>query len=162
MDTLFLGIDPGQNGGFAIINDKGHVVDVFPYDNDTDAILRIESWHKASPPRGIMRAVIENVHSMPGQGVASSFSFGRSVGVMHGALLALGIPIETMTPQAWQKILAIPKRNKANNEAQAAFKKRLLDVAKKMFPNVAPVNLKTADALLICEAYRRMYVGKTL
>lgn len=49
-------------------------------------------------------AVMELVHAMPGQGVCSMFSFGRSSGVADGAL-ALTVPerrIEEVSPQKWQ------------------------------------------------------------
>ena len=50
-------------------------------------------------------AMIEQVHSMPKQGVASSFKFGRHYGFLLGVLTALGIPYQTVTPQKWQKAM---------------------------------------------------------
>lgn len=61
------------------------------------------------------RMVIEFVHSMPGQGVCSVFSFGRGTGVAFGALMAThpDWPVYEVTPQAWQNwyrnFIDIPK-----------------------------------------------------
>jgi crossover junction endodeoxyribonuclease RuvC len=48
-------------------------------------------------------AYVELVHSMPKQGVASSFNFGHSCGVVEGVLAAFDIPIQLVTPQKWKK-----------------------------------------------------------
>jgi hypothetical protein len=44
------------------------------------------------------KAYVELVSSMPGQGVASMFSFGHSAGVIQGALGAFEIPVTMVTP----------------------------------------------------------------
>jgi len=44
---------------------------------------------------------------MPGQGVTSVFSFGRSVGIIEGVLATMLIPVDIVTPQAWQKAAAV-------------------------------------------------------
>jgi len=38
-------------------------------------------------------------------GVASSFSFGRSSGIIHGACGALGIGISDPTPSVWKRAM---------------------------------------------------------
>jgi len=48
-------------------------------------------------------AFLEQVHSMPGQGVSSVFGFGHATGVVDGVLGALAIPYTLVTPQAWKK-----------------------------------------------------------
>jgi crossover junction endodeoxyribonuclease RuvC len=44
---------------------------------------------------------------MAGQGVSSVFSFGRSAGIIEGVLAAFDIPTTLVTPQAWQKAMAV-------------------------------------------------------
>ena len=46
---------------------------------------------------------IEKVHSMPGQGVASMFNFGKGYGIWIGILAALKISKTLVTPQEWKK-----------------------------------------------------------
>lgn len=45
----------------------------------------------------------EKVHTMPRQGVVSSGRFMEVVGIIDGVAAALGIPVETVEPQTWQK-----------------------------------------------------------
>ena len=46
---------------------------------------------------------IELVHSMPKQGVASTFKFGMGYGQLQGICAALRIPVILIAPQAWKK-----------------------------------------------------------
>src|SRR5271166_3411890 len=48
-------------------------------------------------------AVLENVHSLPSQGVSSSFCFGEGKGMWEGILAAFQIPMELVSPQRWKK-----------------------------------------------------------
>src|ERR1035437_2197840 len=48
-------------------------------------------------------AIIENVHSMPKQGVSSTFKFGMAFGAVQGIIGALAIPHHFVTPQVWKK-----------------------------------------------------------
>ena len=92
-------------------------------------------------------AYLEKVHSMPGQGVVSTFSFGENFGWWQGVLGSLGIPYTTIRPQDWMKKYSLQK--------SSASDKPGLEVARKLFPE-APLRLKKhhnrADALLIARA----------
>jgi hypothetical protein len=50
------------------------------------------------------RVVIEFVHSMPGQGVKSMFTFGRATGAAMGAIMGFSpsLPFYEVSPQKWQ------------------------------------------------------------
>lgn len=48
-------------------------------------------------------AMVEKTHSMPGQGVASCYAFGRAAGVVEGVLAALGVPFSLVPPATWAK-----------------------------------------------------------
>jgi crossover junction endodeoxyribonuclease RuvC len=92
-------------------------------------------------------AIIEKVHSMPKQGVASSFKFGQSYGFLRGCLVASGIPFEEVSPQVWQKELGcLSKGDKNVTKARA----------QSLFPQLR-ITHATADALLICEYARRLW-----
>jgi crossover junction endodeoxyribonuclease RuvC len=48
-------------------------------------------------------AYVEQVHSMPTQGVASVFTFGHAAGAVEGVLAALMIPVTLVPPQTWKR-----------------------------------------------------------
>ena len=51
----------------------------------------------------IHMAAVEAVASRPGQGVASTFKFGQTHGVLLGVLGALNVPVSHVTPTKWKK-----------------------------------------------------------
>ena len=61
-------------------------------------------WNWASPilldPGSV--AVIENVHSMPAQGVASSFTFGKATGAVQALAQIMATRVDLVTPQQWK------------------------------------------------------------
>lgn len=57
-------------------------------------------------------AYVEQVGAMPGQGVASMFSFGHAAGVVAGVLGAMLIPVTLVTPQSWKKRAALIGKDK--------------------------------------------------
>jgi crossover junction endodeoxyribonuclease RuvC len=160
---VFIGVDPGQQGGLVAIC-KG-VVGYAPMpETDRDVWEWFDEW-TAAGLMSVARAVIEKVHSMPKQGIASAFTFGAGYGALRMALTAARIPFEEVTPQAWQKALAIPKC--AKTESKPQFKMRLRAKAQQLFPTL-PIwsepkskgrQLAIADALLIAEFCRRKHEG---
>jgi Holliday junction resolvasome RuvABC endonuclease subunit len=141
---LFLGVDPGQSGGLAILDPSGAVVDLSPMP-ETEHDL---SAYVAEFAGRIRTAAIEQVHSMPKQGVSSSFKFGMSYGGLRMALIAHGVRFEAVTPQAWQKALHCLSggdKNKTKAKAQELWPAQKITHA-------------IADALLIAEYARRTNV----
>lgn len=59
-------------------------------------------------PRNINQAFVEQVSSMPGQGVSGVFAFGKAYGIVLGVLGTLEIPITLASPQKWKKALGVP------------------------------------------------------
>ena len=89
---------------------------------------------------------MEDVHSAPGQGVKSMFTFGKNYGILRGLLVANKIPFEDVPPQNWMKHMRIPPRgNKTKKEHKTLLKQR----AKQLYPTNDTINYETADALLI-------------
>jgi len=149
----YIGVDPGQSGGLILLDDTMVKSTPMP-ETERD----IWDWfdHIRQTTDIAPRAMIEKVHSMPKQGVASSFKFGRGYGGLRMALIAAGIPFEEVTPQAWQKALAIPKRSKTETPVQ--WKNRLKALAQQLYPDIK-VTLKLADALLIATYCQRKHTG---
>lgn len=91
-------------------------------------------------------AIIESVHAMPGQGVATTFAFGRAYGTLEGVLAAARIPTMYVTPHAWKKAHGLTGQEK-DASRQLAIRK---------FPAAADdLKLKKhhgrADALLLAD-----------
>jgi Holliday junction resolvasome RuvABC endonuclease subunit len=101
-----IGIDPGLSGGVAIIRAPTDVTCiVMPVSGgEVDAGL-LAAWLLRELPRPLSGTVayVEKVGSMPKQGVASTFKFGKGYGQVLGMLAALGIDTRLVTPQAWKK-----------------------------------------------------------
>lgn len=127
MMKTYIGIDPGQSGGIAIV--KGnllaavYVMPVAGKEIDTIRINEIlKNWLEDNPI-----AVIEKVHSMPQQGVASSFKFGFNTGILHGIIRTHGIPLHLVTPQAWKKKIL---------SGTAKDKDAAIDFCRRVYPQV--------------------------
>jgi crossover junction endodeoxyribonuclease RuvC len=143
---LILGIDPGANGAACLIDDAGAIIDVLEFGKCTEAdIIQGLREMAAGYEKGITKAYIENVHSMPKQGVASSFKFGKGFGFIIGVVMALSIPLEYVTPQSWQKHLKC--QSKGDKNVTKAM-------AQQLFPT-AKCTHATSDAILIAEYGRQ-------
>ena len=129
MSNIYVGIDPGKSGGYAIFGQDGEVLSAAPLPlsgNELDipylqvAIqsVRFDNAYFA----------IEKVGAMPGQGVTSMFSFGFNVGLLHGMVRGSGWHLQTVTPQTWQK--ATCGATKGDKDVTAAW-------ASRMFPKVS-------------------------
>lgn len=160
---LHIGIDPGIDGAIGVISDCGG--DVAVYDIPHVSIgtgkkvkreinllaLRILLEEMLERSESVT-AYIERVHSMPKQGVASSFNFGKTAGILLGMLAAMQIPIQQVTPQEWKKAMM---------NGQGKEKDASIYVAGQMFPQVDLSKKKhhnRADALLIAQ-YGKTHLG---
>ena len=146
---LILGVDPGANGAVAWMNHGEYHATPFTGLTELETLELFEGLGTNS------FAYLERVHSMPGQGVASTFKFGVNYGGLRMALIAAGIGFETVTPSTWQrKMSCLSKGDKKVTRAKA----------QELFPEVsitgrgvkAPTHA-VADALLIAEYGRRIH-----
>lgn len=144
-----IGIDPGQSGGAVLLDGTGEVIDRIAFEKLTDHDIAgmLTIWINQSPagPMG-NAATIEQVHSMPKQGVASSFKFGRSFGFLIGVLTTLQIPYTLVTPQKWQKAMGCLTHGDKNVSKAAA---------QRLWPQQKWTHA-VADAALIGEYGRRL------
>jgi len=143
----WIGVDPGKSGAYAFLRESG-TVDVYDW---TDARQFAADIREYAGNLNIIFAVIESVHSMPKQGVSSSFSFGMNYGMAQGVIMAMGIPIILVSPQKWQKAMLMIADGKNTKEQS-------LTQARRMFP-AADIWLKKhhgrSDAALLAEYGRR-------
>lgn len=108
---LTLGCDPGQTGCVALLADgePAGFIDM-PTMSRAAGGFEVNAAALASNLRGALQAhpgasvlaVCEQVGSMPGQGLASTFRFGQSDGILRGVLGALGIGYITVSPVKWK------------------------------------------------------------
>jgi crossover junction endodeoxyribonuclease RuvC len=145
----WIGIDPGLDGAIAVICDAGITLLDTPTvstgkrrEMDLYAIVRLLKGLTCSQDALVS---IEAVHSMPRQGVASTFAFGKGFGMWLGVLAALNIPHQAVAPQTWKKIML----RDAGKEKDASRVK-----AMQLFPQVADQLSRKkdhgrADALLL-------------
>lgn len=119
-DGDVVGIDPGMSGAFVVIDQDGFFIDRkcdFVSLQDLSASLRL-ILEGVGPALG----VIEAVHAMPGQGVTSMFSFGRSTGAALGVLHSCGYgeflakPLATPPPAVWKRDVRTAFAGKVNPE----------------------------------------------
>ena len=140
MNKLYIRIDPGKSGGVAIIFMDKLYVNKCPgtiHDMVEEISVPIDMMDS---PRA--KAVIEFVHSMPGQGVKSMFTFGQNYGTWLGILASLKIPYDIVRPVKWmQHYGSMPKDKKDR-------KNRLKQLAQQAYPDHR-ITLATADAVLM-------------
>lgn len=124
-----LAFDPGLSGGSAIRGSDGIVCEPMPVNEGVLDLASLVRWIEAN--RGSFQsAYVEQVSSMPGQGVASTFKFGRTYGALEGVLTALKIPYALVTPQKWKKVML------AGVEAQEDKKAMSAIAASRIFPQI--------------------------
>ena len=111
---MILGIDPGLDGGLAILSGSHiELLETIPTEKKTGFIKRQVDAQKLSNILRVYPDVIcylEKVASRPGQGVGSVFSFGDTYGAIRGVLAALNIPTYMVAPQTWKKELKISSK----------------------------------------------------
>lgn len=109
---------------------------------------------------------------------SAMFNFGRNYGKLEMALTMLGLRhrVQSVHPRTWQKALGCKRikntdvvlqldgslvSNGDNHlETESEFKVRLRGIASHLFPKIN-VTLATADALLLAEYARRMYLERS-
>ena len=144
-NRIFIGIDPGKSGGIGILYNDSYNVVKCP--NTVHEMANELLLIKEMGPDIPIYAAIESVHSMPGQGVKSTFTFGQGYGQWLGILATLKIPYIQVTPHKWMKWFgSMPKPKKER-------KNHLKHLAQQRYPNVN-ITLAVADAMLIATYLR--------
>lgn len=110
----YLGVDPGHTGALAVVDESGALIWV----EDMPDPLAGGLIRELMDGELLEAVAIEQVHSMPRQGVASSFKFGMAYGIVIGALSALGIPSTLVTPTVWKKTMRVTA-DKSSSRARA-------------------------------------------
>ena len=167
----YIGIDPGSHGYIVVLDENGEYVSSCAIEDSTEQEVS-NFLHMAAPFSFPVACAMEDVHSMPGQGVATTFAFGRNVGFLQGILVALQIPYTLVTPRKWQKemwiakdmVFTVRKDKHGEDKRQVAPKPTSINAATRLFPTTDLRKSDRArnphdgkcDALLIALYAKRM------
>jgi len=142
---ITIAIDPGASGALVYSKDGEVVCFKCPKTmGDMNELVKAVAENKDG------RCVIEQVHSMPKQGVVSVWSFSGNYHTWKALLVAHGIPFKEVTPQKWmKKIKAWPKDKKERKNAIKAY-------AQNLYPSLK-VTLANADALAMLSIFDKIW-----
>jgi hypothetical protein len=154
VNTL-LAIDPGASGGVAVA--RGGKTEAYAMPATQGDLLELISSIKTAADiegHGVV-CLLEEVNGFAGKAQPGSamFKFGEHFGFTKGVVQALGIRLELVRPQVWQKTFGLGTASRCASKTE--WKNKLKAEAQRRFP-VLKVTLKTADALLILDYAMRL------
>lgn len=125
---MIIGIDPGFTGAIAYLDGENLKIFDLPLKlvngrNRIDAEVFAYKVGRAKFENRIRFAVIEEIGSMPDQGISSTARFNYNAGILYGALAGLGIKVMFVKPTVWKPALGLNRD-----------KKKSLALAKELFP----------------------------
>lgn len=157
----YLGVDPGKDGAFVVVNQEGEIVEMIHTpkigkDYDKQAIREILMKYN------FHRIAIENPQMIPSVSKSAVASLNHCIGLLEGLSIGLGIPYIVVRPKEWQKECCKHVNKQADTKATSAL------AAVNLWPHVNfrltakgnnSVNIHDGltDAALIGEYARRMY-----
>jgi crossover junction endodeoxyribonuclease RuvC len=103
MTKRYLGIDPGLKGALVWLNADGAIAEVEDMPVVAGRVNASQLSYLILGYGPVVVAAVEQVHSMPKQGVTSAFTFGYGCGQINGVLAALGVPVVYVPPTVWKK-----------------------------------------------------------
>jgi len=131
MSKVFIGIDPGLNGGICVIDgDFGVVAKVVmptiagkgsKREYNVTAIKDFFTLYE----NDIALAVLEKSQAFPGQGVVSQFRIGLGFGLLQGLLVGMGIRYQLSHPKTWQKEIFKDMDRTDTKQASALYAQRM-------------------------------------
>jgi hypothetical protein len=106
--VIRIGADPGMTGAIAWIEPEGrpvfHDMPVMGERKCINAPALVHILEEARGPNSrSLHLILEHAQAMPGQGVSSTFAYGRGFGTLEGVIYALGIPHTLVRPAVWKR-----------------------------------------------------------
>lgn len=144
-----IGIDPGSEGGIAVLNLKNNNLLLHKMPQTPKDVL--DFLKKFKNFDGIF-CVLEKIGGMPKMGGVSMFRLGQKYAWVEMALLALEIRTEYITPQKWQKEFGVGTKG---TQTTTQWKNKLKAKAQSLFPK-NDIFLWGSDATLIAEYGKRL------
>ena len=151
---IWIGVDPGAKGGYAVISksETGQAVFAYPWD---DTFFAMEMANLMQFKEHGIVAAVEKVGARPGQGTVSMFNFGKSAGYIEGVLSALGIPYQLVPPAKWKKEFSLIGKDK--KASIATCHKLFPDLDLKRTERCRTDSDGKAEATLLAEYARRHF-----
>lgn len=141
-------VDPGLHGAWAALSLRtGDFIgagDLPKFERMLNGLEFVDILRKLRATQ----IVVEHVHSMPKQGVASSFTFGMSFGLIVGVSCGANLPITLVTPQKWKNHFRLNQKVK---DASREMALRLYPDAQEFLRRKADHN--RAEAILIARYF---------
>ncbi len=146
---LYLGIDPGKQGGMGILRSDGVVVTTTRMPTGK---VRIMDWiSTALAQAGNLVMVVEQSQPMPKQGIVSAFNYGRHFAIFEDTAILLKVPYHTVTPAVWKKSMHLTSDK---NDSFTACR-RLFPIVELIPQGCRKQHDGIAEALLVAEWGRR-------
>lgn len=142
--TVFIGIDPGMaSGAVSIISDNnigGTVIDCSNLElvsvkggkgGKKEIDFKKLYDHLCPWKYRVTTVIIEQVNSMPQQGIASAFRFGGGYYGIQAVCQCAGLPYILVTPAKWKKYYGLSSdKNQSRTMARRFYPKVKLDLVK--------------------------------
>lgn len=113
-----LGIDPGLSGALAVYDDETGALDILDMPTWMQTVgktkrkridaVELRDTMEVLAEAGVQLAVLEAVGGRPKQSASAAFVFGYTVGLVYMACMNVRLPIETVPPGSWKKIMRCP------------------------------------------------------
>lgn len=142
-----LGIDPGKNGAWALLDDAGRLVDADHFPLDATGEIDAAALHRRLAGAVVhlaltetVRVTVEKVGSMGGskggrkQGVQGMFNFGRRTRAALAVVDILGLPRDEVAPDVWKRACGV-----------SAGKGTSLAAARSLWPDAAHLLSRVKD-----------------
>lgn len=136
--TNLIGIDPGFQGGLAVVDTDFQLVEVHPLPlRKTKSGNAIDATALANliDATRCRVAYIEAVTSRPRQ--AHQFTFGLNTGVIHGVVQCLGLALHTVSAPSWKAGVGLGRSTQDKTASETKARSRAL--AAKIWPDYADI-----------------------
>lgn len=124
-----IGVDPGGTGALAHYDISNNTLDVEDMPVWNMAIRngktrkRIDGtalyeYFELKKMMGVQLVMIEAVGGRPRQSASGGYVFGFGVGLVYMACIATRLPIETVPPGTWKKMMRVPGKSRGEKEGK--------------------------------------------
>lgn len=125
-----VGVDPGLSGALALRISPSAKIEVYKMPSvqsgkgkimDMQALTALlKSFKERAENDGdTIEVIIEDIHAIVVAGKSSNFRMGLGVGIIHGIIAALGIPMRRVTAVKWKAQFELLKKSKDASRMKA-------------------------------------------